>query len=447
MSAPGPLFTDLYELTMAAGYFDQGIRAPATFSLFLRPNPRRGYFVAAGLEEVLSFLSNFHFSEEDIAYLRSLNRFEAAFLDYLKGMGFSGDVRALPEGTLFFPEEPVLEVTAPIIEAQLLETYLINTIGLASMLATKAARCVYAAKGRSLIDFSLRRTQGGDAGLAMARSSFLAGFDATSNVLAGKRYGIPVAGTMAHSFVMAFADEIESFRAYARRFPDQTVLLIDTYDTLEGARKAVQVAKEMAANDHRLNGVRLDSGDLTELSRGVRQIFDAAGLPDVRIFASGGYDEYLLAEALSQGAPIDAFGVGTKAGVSEDAPYADMVYKMVRFAGRDVRKRSTGKVSLAGEKQIFRKVDENGYYCEDIIGTRNESHPGVSGLLQTVLQNNRRIAPPMDLKHLRKEFSNNFRKLPDSYKSLDAAGQYPVRISEALQAVQRAVDAAATPGL
>jgi nicotinate phosphoribosyltransferase len=446
MITPGPLFTDLYELTMAAGYFDQGIHAPATFSLYLRPHPRRGYFVAAGLEEVISFISDFHFSDEDIAYLSSLKRFDGAFLDYLKDLHFSGDVRALPEGTLFFPEEPVLEVTAPIVEAQLLETFLINTVGLASMLATKAARCVHAAKGRTLIDFSLRRTQGCDAGLAMARSSYLAGFEATSNVLAGKRYGIPVAGTMAHSFVMAFEDETDAFRAYARRFPDQTVLLIDTYDTLVGAHKAVQVAREMAAAGHRLNGVRLDSGDLCELSRCVREIFNAAGLHDVRIFASGGYDEYLIAETVDRQAPINAFGVGTKAGVSEDAPYVDMVYKMVRFANRDVRKRSSGKISLAGEKQIFRKLDENGNYCEDVIGTRNERRPDLCELLQTVIQNSQRTVLPEDLKSLRKEFSSNFKKLPGIYKSLDAPLLYPVRISKALQKVQQAVDAAQTVG-
>ena len=249
MTSPGPLLTDLYELTMAAAYFDSGVTGECTFSLFTRPDPKRGYFVSAGTESVLDFLENFHFEESELAYLRHLNLFTDDFLNHLATLRFSGDVWAMAEGTPFFGGEPILEVTAPIIQSQLIETYLINTVGLASMIATKAARCVHAARGRSLIDFSLRRTQGVDAGLTVARSTYLAGFDATSNVLAGQRESIPVSGTMAHSFVLAFEDEIEAFRSYARLFPEQTVLLIDTYDTIRGAHHATRVAKEMAAGD------------------------------------------------------------------------------------------------------------------------------------------------------------------------------------------------------
>jgi nicotinate phosphoribosyltransferase len=338
-----PLLTDLYELTMAAAYFNQGIQAPATFSLYVRRHPARGFFVAAGLDEVVTALQEFRFAADDIGYLRRTGFFSDPFLAYLESLRFQGEVWAMPEASLFFPDEPILEVTAPIIQAQLLETWLINAVGLSCLIATKAARCVHAARGRSLMDFSLRRDQGADAGLAAARSSYLAGFDATSNVLAGKLYGIPVAGTMAHSFVQAFEREIDAFRSYARSFPQRTVLLIDTYDTLAGARNAVQVAGEMRERGESLQGVRLDSGDLADLSRRVRAILDEGGCREVKILASGGLDEFDLAALLAQGAPIDAFGVGTRMGVSADAPYLDMVYKLVRYDGRPVCKHSTGK--------------------------------------------------------------------------------------------------------
>ena len=436
MTPPGALFTDLYELTMAAGYFEKGIDDPAVFSLYARRHPRRGFFVAAGLEAALDFLSSFRFRKEDIAYLKSLKLFSEAFLDFLRSLRFDGEVRALPEGSLFFPDEPVMEIKASMIQAQILETYLINTIGIASMLATKAARCIHAARGRSLIDFSLRRTQGADAGMMMARSAYLAGFDATSNLEAGKRYGIPVAGTMAHSFVMAFEEEIDAFRAYARLFPERTILLIDTYDTLEGARKAVQIAKELQTEGRQLVGVRLDSGDLITLSRRVRQILDQGGQQAVKIFASGGYDEYRLAKAIEARTPIDAFGVGTRAGVSADAPYMDMVYKLVRFGRRNVRKHSTGKATLAGEKQVFRFADAGGVYKEDRLGLVDECPQGASALLQPVMRKGRRLEPAPDLEDLRRKFKNNFALLPDAYKQLENAAVYPVEISRRLQQAQ-----------
>ena len=437
MNTLSPLFTDLYELTMAAGYFAQGIDAPATFSLYLRNQETRGFYVAAGLEAALGQLAQWAFAESDLAYLDQTGLFSPAFLDHLRKLRFSGDVRALPEGTIFFAEEPLLEVTAPMIQAQLLETYLLNVLGLGTLIATKAARCVHAAQGRGLIDFALRRTQGADAGMVVARSTYLAGFDATSNVLAGQRYGIPVAGTMAHSFVQAFDQEIEAFRAYARLFPRHTILLIDTYDTLEGARKAVQVALEMQAAGHQLQGVRLDSGDLFTLSRQVRKIFDAAGLAHVKIFASGGIDEYKLAEAVTQTAPIDAFGVGTIVGVSADAPYLDAVYKLVHYADRDVRKLSTGKATLAGAKQVFRRFDAEGrFFSEDVLGARDEQIDDARPLLQLVMQAGRQIVANPELREIRQAFKEEFGRLPKSYKQSASAPLYPVHLSRKLQEIQ-----------
>ncbi len=437
--SPSPLFTDLYELTMAAGYWDRNMHAQATFSLFLRGRPQRGYYVAAGLESALDFLEGYRFDADAIGYLEHTGLFKPAFLEYLSTLRFTGDVRALAEGTIFFPDEPIMEVSAPIIEAQLLETFLINTIGLHTLIATKAARCVYAARGRSLIDFALRRTQGIDAGMAVARSTYLAGFDATSNVLAAKAYGIPAAGTMAHSFVQAFEDEKEAFEAYAHTFPDRTILLIDTYDTIQGAHLAVAVARKMAAAGHSLVGVRLDSGDMIALSRQVRKIFDAAGLPDVKIFASSGLDEFGLARLVQADAAIDAFGVGTKVGVSADLPYLDMVYKLVQYNGRDVRKLSPGKQTLAGKKQLFRRRDARGVYTEDIIGIKGEVCDRAQPLLETAMHSGRITGPPPALADMRQKFRSDFENLPDRYKHLSHPDEYPVRLSPALAALQKRV--------
>lgn len=440
MTFPGPLFTDLYELTMAAAYHSSGITGEATFSLFTRPDPRRGFFVSAGIEKALDFLEGFQFEETELAYLRRLDLFSEDFLNDLATLRFTGDVWAMSEGTPFFGNEPILEVTAPIIQGQLIETYLINTIGLASLIATKAARCVHAAKGRGLIDFSLRRTQGVDAGLTAARSTYLAGFDATSNVLAGQKEAIPVSGTMAHSFVLAFANEIDAFRAYAHLFPDQTVLLIDTYDTIQGARHASQVAKEMAGRGNRLKGVRLDSGDMIALSRQVRRIFDDEGLKDVKIFASGGFDEFGVSEAVAENAPIDAFGVGTKIGVSADAPFMDMVYKLTQFDRRPVRKLSESKVTLAGTKQVHRRSSsKTGQYVEDIISLRDEPIADAKPMLDPMMQSGRRLAPPLFLSQIRKAFQERFAALPASFKALDNPAMFPVRVSDGLSELQRRI--------
>lgn len=434
--AYSPLFTDLYELTMAAGYHAAGIDATATFSMFVRRSPRRNFFVAAGLEDALRWLSNLKFSRSDISYLREQSLFTDDFLNRLERFRFTGKVRAMAEGTIFFPDEPVMEITAPIIEAQIAETFLLNTVGFQTLIATKAARCVHAARGRGLIDFSLRRTQGRDAGMKVARSTWLAGFAATSNVLAGKRWGIPISGTMAHSYVGAFDRETDAFAAYADLFPAGSVFLIDTYDPLRGAENAVKVALKMKEEGKSLIGVRLDSGDMVALSRAVRRILDDAGLSDVKIFASSGFDEFKIADALAKGAKIDAFGVGTKMGVSADAPYLDIVYKMVRLGDRNVRKLSPGKVTLAGSKQVFRKVDDAGRFLEDAIGTHDERIETASPLLEPVMENGRTVRELPALADSRSRFEKDFACLDDRYKSIDKPHEYPVAISPRLAALQ-----------
>ncbi len=433
----GPLFTDLYELTMAAAYFTRGLDEEATFSLYIRPHQRRTYFVAAGLEQALQYLAGWRFSGSDLDYLRRLNLFTPDFLAYLENLKFRGKVRAMAEGTIFFADEPVLELTAPIIQAQLLETCLINTVGMATMIATKAARCVHAARGKTVVDFSLRRTQGASAGMTVARSSYLAGFAATSNVLAGKLLGIPVSGTMAHSYVLAFENEIDAFRAYARTFPQNTVLLIDTYDTISGARNAITVAREMQAAGRRLAGVRLDSGDMAGLSRQVRRMLDGAGMQDVKIFASSGFDEFKIEDLLNREAAIDAFGVGTKMGVSADAPYLDIVYKLVRYADRNVRKLSPAKATLAGAKQVFRRQDESGRLTEDIIALDSEPVPsGARALLEPVMAGGRITVCLSGLETIRRNFRAEFDRLDQRYKKLEGAARFPVSISPALARLQ-----------
>ena len=428
------LFTDLYELTMSQAFLSQGMLATATFSLFTRTYPpNRAYFVSAGLEDVLDYLSKLNFSGRAIDYLRATGIFSGDFLDFLRGVRFTGSVRAIPEGRLYFADEPALEVTAPLIEAQLVETFIINQVNLQSMLATKAARCVWAAQGRGIADFASRRTQGTDAALKMARASYIAGFSSTSNVLAASIYGMPPAGTMAHSFISTFATELDAFRAYAQSFPGRTILLIDTYDTISGAWNAVQVAKEMEGDGQRLMAVRLDSGDFDELSRRVRTILDDSGLDYVKILASGGLDEYELETLVKAGAPIDLFGVGTKAGVSADAPWSDMAYKLVCFDGRPVMKLSPEKVSLPGAKQVFRTKDAAGMFARDIIALDDEELPGGLPLLEEVMKDGRRTGPQVTLEEVRKRFQDDFAALDGRFKVLNNPPRFPVAISGKLE--------------
>ncbi len=433
------LLTDLYQLTMAQGYFREQRLGAATFSLFIRSYPpNRGYFVCAGLQDVLDYLENLSFDSAALDYLAAQKLFTEDFLDYLGDLKFTGEVWAIPEGRIFFKDEPVLEVTAPVIQAQLAETFIINQVHLQSMIAAKAARCVHAAGGRPLVDFALRRSHGIDAGMKVARASYLAGFAGTSNVMAGKNYGVPIVGTMAHSFVMSFEREIAAFRAYAASFPRATILLIDTYDTLAGARNAATVAREMAKRGEKLIGVRIDSGDLPAQAHAVREILDEAGLGEVKILGSGGLDEYDLGEFSLAQVPFDSYGVGTKMGTSADAPWTDMSYKMVEYAGRPVQKLSTGKISWPGMKQVFRQLDERQRLRKDTLGLREEKLADSEPLLENVMANGRAIKSP-PLATSRERFLDEFHRLDESIKAVRNPAVYPVDYSDALRDLQRQV--------
>jgi len=435
------LLTDLYQLTMAQGYFQSQKLEPATFSLFIRSYPpNRSYFVAAGLSDVLQFLETFAVDGAGIDYLHSRRLFADDFLDFLKELRFTGEVRAIPEGRLFFTEEPVLEITAPIIEAQIVETFIINQINLQSLIATKAARCVHAARGRAVVDFALRRTHGIDAGMKVARASYLAGFAGTSNVRAGQLYGIPIVGTMAHSFVSSFEKEIDAFRAFVASFPNNSILLIDTYETLAGARKAVEIGQEMAVRGQSLQGVRIDSGDLAELAVAVRKIFDAAGLKNVKIIGSGGLDEYDLADFSDADIPYDSYGVGTKMGVSADAPWFDMAYKLVESDGRPVLKLSTGKASWPEKKQVFRLRDGGGKLQKDMIALSDEDVPGAEPLLKKVMERGAITAPLPSLQSIRATFLDEFARLPDSIKAIRNPPIYPVEFTPQLQTLRLEIE-------
>jgi len=435
------LLTDLYQLTMAQAYFQNRRTELATFSLFIRAYPaNRGYFVSAGLADVLEFLEGFFFDSTAVDYLYSLNLFADDFLDFMKSLRFTGEVWAIPEGRLFFKDEPIVEVTAPIIEAQIVETFIINQINFQSLIATKAARCVHAARGRAVVDFSLRRTHGIDAGMKVARASYLAGVAGTSNVRAGRRYRIPVVGTMAHSFVSSHEREIDAFRSFVKSFPNNSTLLIDTYDTIAGARNAVTVGKEMASRGERLQGVRIDSGDLAGLAREVRKIFDAADMKDVKIIGSGGLDEFDLAEFSDANVPYDSYGVGTKMGVSGDAPWFDIAYKLVEYDGRPVLKLSTGKVSWPGKKQVYRLRGVKGQLKNDFVTRRDESVPDAEPLLKKIMAQGKTLAPLPSLDQSRAALLEEFGSLPDAMKSIRNPEHYSVEFSGALRELRDAVE-------
>jgi len=422
----GGLLTDLYELNMAASYLRRGMTGPATFSLFARRLPaERGFLVAAGLEDCLQFLQGFSLTPDDLGYLRSDQGYGADVLRELARLRFTGEVRAVPEGRVVFAGEPLLEVTAPVAEAQLAETVLLNHMTFQTSVATKAARCVLAAAGAQVVDFAFRRTQGIEAGLAVARTSAIAGFSATSNVEAARRYGLTAAGTMAHSFIEAFPSEEEAFTAFAQDFPGKTTFLVDTYDTEQGVRTAIKVARRLAVPGP--VGVRLDSGDLAALARLTRRMLDDAGLPGARIFASGGLDEWAIAELAACGAPIDAYGVGTKMGVSADAPYLDTAYKLVSYAGRPVMKLSPGKVTQPGAKQVYRGPSA------DLLGLRGETAPpGWQPLLVPVMRDGRRVAEPEPLRLARERCATDLAWLPAAARRLRAPEPVPVQISPQL---------------
>jgi len=431
------MLTDLYELTMCASYFDNKRNELATFDLFIRKlPPNRSYFVFAGLEQVLLFLKNARFNQEQTRYLKNQG-FKEDFLNYLRGFKFCGEVWAVPEGTIVFPNEPLIRVTAPIIESQLIESFLLNTVNVQTMIATKASRVVNAAQGRAVIEFGLRRTQGADAGMKAARCSYIAGCTGTSNTLAGMEYGIPVFGTMAHSFVMFLENEIDAFRVFAETFPEKSTLLIDTFDDIKGAEHAATVAKELEKKGFRLNAVRIDSGDLVDISKKVRALLDEKGLNYVKIFASGDLDEYKIAGLLRKGAKIDAFGVGTRMSTSEDKPYVDIIYKLsekMDKAGRFVptMKLSKGKITLPGRKQVFRVKDNMGDFVKDIIALHNEKVEG-EPLLVKVMEKGETVYDLPTLEEIRKRALENLSKLPEKYKKLRKAPRYPVVLSPRLK--------------
>ncbi len=444
MSVQNTLLVDLYELTMAQSYFVYKRGASATFDLFVRGLPlNRAYLVFAGLESALRYLARLRFTQEDISYLKKQGLFSAPFLEYLGNFRFRGDIWSIPEGQVFFAQEPVLRITASLIETQVLESFLLNTVNVETMLASKAARVTCAACGRGGFDFSLRRTHGLDAALCAARSSFIAGFSGTSNVLAGKLYGIPVAGTMAHSFVMAFKREIDSFLAYGSVFPSKTILLVDTYNTRKGMENAVSVGLYLKEKGYRLLGVRLDSGSIVMLSRLARRMLDKAGLDYVKIFASGNLDEFKIQGILKRGAPVDYFGVGTNMGASIDAPYLDVVYKISEVTDEGGKflptmKLSSAKVTYPGRKQIWRVTDRNGRPLRDIVGLEGEKIKG-RPLLRKVVDKGRIIYKSPDLKKIRSFALRNVASLPRKYKDTLVNSKYPVVISPGLRRLRHAL--------
>ena len=433
------LFTDLYELTMAQAYLEEGLTDQAVFSLFVRRlPPQRNFLIACGLESVLDYLESFRFSDDDLDYLGSLGLFSQRFLEWLKNMRFTGDVYAVPEGTPIFPHEPILEVVAPLPQAQLFETFIMNQIQLQTMLASKAYRVVVAAQGRPVFDFAARRMHGSDAALKGARAFYIAGVAATSNVLAGKLYKIPVVGTMAHSYIQAHPSELEAFRAFARIYPE-TVLLVDTYDTLAGVRRVLELARELGPA-FRVKAIRLDSGDLLTLSQHARRMLDDAGLSSVKIFASGGLDEERIAQLLQAGAPIDGFGVGTYMGVSRDAPDLDIVYKLSEYAGQGRLKLSPDKPIIPGRKQVFR-LEENSYAVRDVIAQADERLPG-RPLLVPVMRGGKRLSEPQDLETIRHYAQEQMQRLPERVRALaPAQPPYPVELSPALQKLYQELSA------
>lgn len=431
------LMTDLYELVMVDSYLRQGLNEPATFDLFIRGLPaNRSFLVNAGLESALYYLEHLRFDQDQIAYLAGLRLFSEEFLTYLRTFRFSGEVWAIPEGELAFAMEPLVEVTAPRIEAQLVETFLLNVLSFQVMIASKAARVVLAADGRGVVDFSPRRDHATDAALKVARASYVAGCIGTSNVLAGMHYGIPVYGTMAHSYIMSFSDELTAFRAFAHDFPHNATFLIDTYDTIQGAHHAVTVAREMATRGQRLRGVRIDSyetlDDLAALSRQARGIFDAAGLSEVQILLSSDLDEYRIAELLAHGAVANAFGVGTRMGTSEDAPSLGGVYKLVEDAAGPKIKLSTGKATLPGRKQVWRRQADG--TLTDTIALRKERRPeGATPLLVQVMAGGRTLRQD-SLDAIRQRCRGRLAALPPAWRALHApALPPPVDLSPGLQ--------------
>lgn len=439
--ATSPLLTDLYQLNMLQAYLDHGQMETAVFEFFVRRLPgRRHFLMAAGLEQALDFLENLKFSNEEIDWLRHSKRFSNGFVDYLARLRFTGDVDAMPEGTVFFENEPIIRVIAPLPQAQLVESRLINILHFQSLIASKAARMVLVAPRKQLVDFGLRRAHGAEAGLMAARASYLAGFAGTATVLAQKEFGIPIFGTMAHSFIQAHDDETSAFSAFAHSRPDHLVLLIDTYDTEAAARKVVRLAPRLKEAGIIVRAVRLDSGDLIMLSKHVRRILDDGGLQDVTIFASGGLDEDELAGMMDANAPIDGFGVGTSLTTSSDVPALDCAYKLQEYAGIARRKRSAGKATWPGRKQVWRSFGNDGRMAGDVLSLQDDRHTG-EALLIPVMRNGQRLGAPPTLDDIRNKAARGLAQLPEPLRRLDEeAARFPVIVAAGLIALAEQVD-------
>ncbi|MGH8129868.1 MAG: nicotinate phosphoribosyltransferase [Steroidobacteraceae bacterium] len=434
------LLTDFYQLTMLAAYFARGMEHSAVFEFFVRRMPRnRNFLVAAGLEQLVAFLENLKFSEADLDWLTSTGRFDPAFLRRLAKFRFTGDVDAVPEGTVFFANEPIVRVTANLPEAQLVETRLINLMHFQTLIASKAARCVLAAGSRMLVDFGLRRAHGAEAGILAARAAYLAGFTGTATVESSRRFGIPLYGTMAHSFVQAHAGEVEAFRHFIECFPENNTLLIDTYDTLEGARKVVALVREFQPAGLRIGAVRIDSGDFAEMSRGVRWILDEGGCQDTKIFASGGLEETAIAALVASDIPIDGFGVGTNLDASVDEPVLDCAYKLQEYAGRPTRKRSSGKETWPGRKQIERHRDTKGTLHRDEVVLESDPVRG-ERLLVPVMRNGKRVDAYQTLAKARDRARRELASLPAKLRSMERQEIYEVGISPSIRSLAEAVD-------
>lgn len=427
------LLTDLYQLTMLQGYFDRGMNDIAVFEFFVRRLPKgRGFLVAAGLEQVLQYLESPRFTSRELEWLAGTGHFKKEFLDFLEGFRFTGDVHAMPEGTVFFADEPILRITAPLPQSQLVESRIINLLHYQTLIASKAARMVLATPEKTLIDFGLRRAHGSEAGLFAARASYLAGFAGTATVQAGALFDIPLFGTMAHSFIQAHENEVEAFENFALSHPDNVILLLDTYDTERATHRLVELAPRLKEKGVSIKGVRLDSGDLAAHARNVRRILDAGGLKNIRIFASGNLDEYALQEFARNKAPIDGFGIGSRMSTSNDVPYLDCVYKLQEYGGRPRRKRSEGKATWPGRKQVYRRRDDCGRMTGDIL-TLTQDNPSGEPLLQPCMQAGRRLSPPTPLAESRRLAAQELSRLPEHLRALEEDPPYPVEVSRTLR--------------
>ena len=434
------LLTDLYQLNMMQAYLEASMTETAVFEFFVRKLPsERSFFVAAGIAQVVDYLRQLRFNAAELKWLKETHRFSEHLLDYLEELRFTGDVHGMPEGTVFFPDEPVIRITAPLPVAQLVETRIINLLHFESLIASKAARMVLAAPQRVLIDFGLRRAHGVEAGLLAARASYIAGFAGTATVPAAPLYGIPIFGTMAHSFIQAHDDEATAFEDFARARPAEVVLLIDTYDTEEGARKVTALASRLAADGITVRGVRIDSGDLVDHARKVRKILNDGGCPNIQIFASGGLDERDLLAFAAAEAPIDGYGIGTSLTTSSDVAALDCAYKLEEYAGAPRRKKSEGKETWPGRKQVFRQFDSDGEMVGDLLALDHETAEG-EALIVPVILDGEPVAPPPSLEDIRAHAARNLAALPDAHRRLSADASSAVTVSSALREMADAFD-------